>query len=96
MTARMYLIAYDIACPRRWRRIQKAVRRLCRRQQLSVFACRGTPARIARLEDELRRLMDADEDRLMVLDLGPADTAAARLKSMNLMNEIPELEGFLI
>ena len=32
----------------------------------------------------------------MVLDLGPADTASARLKAMNPMTEIPELEGFLI
>lgn len=96
MTARMYLVAYDIASPSRWRHVQKALRPLCRRQQLSVFACRGTPARLARLEAKLRRLMDPEEDRLMVLDLGPADTAAARLKSMNLMNEIPELEGFLI
>jgi CRISPR-associated protein Cas2 len=75
--------------------VQKAVRRLCRRQQLSVFACRGTPARVSRLEKELLRLMDPAEDRLLVLDVGPADTAAARLKAMNSMSEIPELKGFL-
>lgn len=96
MNARMFLIAYDISSPRRWRHVQKALRPLCRRQQLSVFACRGTAARLARLEAKLRRLMDPGEDRLMILDLGPADSAAARLKSMNLLNEIPELESFLI
>ena len=96
MSARLYLVAYDVASPKRWRHIQKIIRRLCRRQQLSVFLCRGSPSRIARLEKELEGVMHATEDRLMVLDLGPADTTSTRLKAMNAMTEIPELEGFLI
>ena len=43
--ARLYLIAYDISCPQRWRRVQKAIKGICRRNQLSVFLCRATPAR---------------------------------------------------
>lgn len=96
MSVRLYLIAYDIASPKRWRRVQKAVRKLCRRSQLSVFVCRGTAARLARLEDELKREMNADDDRLMVLDLGPADTAAPKLKAINSISDIADLGGKIL
>jgi CRISPR-associated protein Cas2 len=96
MSVRLYLVAYDISSPQRWRRVQKAVRRLCRRSQLSVFVCRGTPARLARLESELKRAMHPQDDRLMVLDLGPAETAAAKLKAINSISDIADLGGIVL
>jgi len=93
---RLYLISYDIASPKRWRHVQKQVRRLCRRSQLSVFVCRGTQARLARLEETLRREMDLSHDRLMVIDLGPVDTAAAKLKSINSIADLSELGGTVL
>ncbi len=96
MSVRLYLIAYDISSPKRWRRVQKAMRRLCRRSQLSVFVCRGTPARLARLETTLRGEMDLVSDRLMVLDLGPSETAAAKLKAINSISDITELGGIVL
>ena len=96
MSARLYLVAYDIASPKRWRRIQKTIRRLCQRCQLSVFVCRATPARIARLERDLRGTLHPQEDRLMILDLGPAHSAAAQLRAHNAMTEIIDLEGLVL
>ena len=96
MTIRLYLISYDISSPKRWRHVQKAMRRLCRRSQLSVFVCRGTEARIDALERQLKRVMDLSEDRLMVLDLGPADTAAAKLRDINSITDLSELEGIVL
>lgn len=96
MDVRLFLVAYDIASPKRWRRVQKAVRRLCQREQLSVFVCRGTAARIARLEKELRRVMHPQDDRLMVLDLGPADSAGEKLKLINPMTTMADLEGMVL
>lgn len=96
MSVRLYLVAYDISSPKRWRRVQKAVRRLCQREQLSVFVCRGTAARIARLEAELKRVMHPRDDRLMVLDLGPADTAGAKLKAINPLTTMSDLEGMFL
>jgi CRISPR-associated protein Cas2 len=96
MSARLYVVAYDVASPKRWRRVQKAVRRLCRRSQLSVFVCRGTQARLAKLERLLRQELDLAEDRLMILDLGPADSAAEKLKSINSITDLVELEGAVL
>jgi CRISPR-associated protein Cas2 len=96
MSARLYVVAYDVASPKRWRRVQKAIRRLCRRSQLSVFVCRGTPARLARLEGTLRRELDLAEDRLMILDLGPVGSAAEKLKSINSITDLVELGGAVL
>ncbi len=96
MSVRLYLVAYDVSSPKRWRRVQKAVRRLCRRSQLSVFVCRGTAARLARLEMTLRKEMNLEEDRLMVLDLGPADSAAEKLKAINSITDLTELGGVVL
>lgn len=93
MAVRLYVVAYDIASPKRWRRVQKLVRRLCRRSQLSVLVCRGTEARLARLESALKREMHPVEDRLMILDLGPAKTAAAKLQSINSIADLADLGG---
>ena len=95
-SVRLYLVSYDISSPKRWRRVQKAVRRLCSRSQLSVFVCRGTHARLARLESTLRREMDLTQDRLMVIDLGPADVAAEKLKSINSIADLAELGGIVL
>ena len=96
MTVRLYLISYDISSPKRWRRVQKAVRRLCRRSQLSVFVCRGTSARLARLEATLKREMDLTQDRLLLLDLGPAEAAAERRTSINSITDLVELGGTIL
>lgn len=96
MSARLYLIAYDISSPKRWRRVQKHMRRLCQREQLSVFTCRGTAARIERLETQLRKVMHPTDDRLMILDLGPADSAADKLKQINPCTTMADLEAMVL
>ena len=53
--ASLYLISYDISCPQRRRRVQKAIKGICRRSQLSVFLCRATPARIRQMENQRKR-----------------------------------------
>ena len=96
MQARLYLVTYDIACPKRWRRVQKSIKGICRRGQLSVFICRATEPRIKRLERELRLVMHARDDRLLILDLGPAHSAAPQVASMNPITDIAELEAAIL
>jgi CRISPR-associated protein Cas2 len=96
--ARLYLVAYDVASPKRWRRAVKAVKRLGRRAQLSVFVCRATPRRIRRLEEELKRILDPSEDRLMIVDLGlpTGDDIAARLNALNLPADLARLATTIV
>ncbi len=79
---RLYLVAYDVSSPRRWRRVHKTLKRAGAWAQLSAFFCRMTEGRCRALERELRGHLNADEDRLIVADLGPADQAGKRLSSL--------------
>lgn len=78
----VYIVAYDIKCPRRWRRVVTIVEGYGDRVQLSVFQCRLTKRRrielAARLETEIRRR----EDSVMFFDLGPADSVERRVESL--------------
>jgi CRISPR-associated protein Cas2 len=94
--ARLYLVAYDIACPKRWRRIVKEVKSFCQRSQLSVFVCRASARRIERFENTLRNIMDHDEDRLMILDMGPAAAAADKVRVLNPLSDIVDLEAAIL
>jgi CRISPR-associated protein Cas2 len=96
MDARLYLVAYDISSAKRWRRVQKHLRRLCQREQLSIFSCRGTAARILRLEAQLRQVMHPQEDRLMVVDLGPAETAGPKLKTISPLTRMSDLDAVVL
>lgn len=73
---RPFLVSYDIACPRRWRRVFARLKRAGEPVQLSVFVLRTDAAGAARLEAELRRLIDPAADRLMILPLDPASAPA--------------------
>ena len=76
----MYLVTYDIANRRRWRRVFKLLKRMGEHMQLSVFVCRLPPERMGRLQARLFGLMNPAEDRLIVAELGNAARAAVRLR----------------
>lgn len=77
--SRIFLVSYDIAEPRRWRRVFKLLRENGEHQQLSVFICRLPVARMKRLAARLAMLTDPAQDRLMVIELGTAADAARRI-----------------
>ena len=79
---RLYLITYDVASRRRWRRVYKLLTQAGAWAQYSAFFCRLTSARCEALEQSLRRGLVAGEDRLMVVDLGPAEQAAGRISAL--------------
>lgn len=94
--AHCFLVSYDIAAPSRRRRVARLLDKTGQRNQLSVFLCRCSPARMTRLESEMKSAMDGQEDRLTILDLGPADSAAARIRTMNAMAGIASFETLIV
>lgn len=94
--AHLFLVSYDIACPRRWRRVVRILARTGQRQQLSVFFCRATPARMAGIEKAMKRAMNDGEDRLLIVDLGPAGGAAMRFRSSNAIAAIADLGALIV
>jgi CRISPR-associated protein Cas2 len=79
---RLFIVAYDIADPRRWRRVFKAMHGYGEWLQLSVFQCRLTRRRRADLETRLRELVKNGEDHVLLIDVGPADNIELAVASI--------------
>jgi CRISPR-associated protein Cas2 len=69
----VYLIAYDIVCPKRYRAIYKSMCGHGDALQLSVFRCELTDMELQGLKDKLWPALNLAEDRVMIVDLGPAE-----------------------
>lgn len=69
----VYVIAYDIGCPKRYRRVYKAMRGHGDPLQYSVFRCELTDMELQQLKDLLWPVLNLAEDRVMIIDLGPTD-----------------------
>ncbi|HVV94958.1 MAG TPA: CRISPR-associated endonuclease Cas2 [Hyphomicrobiales bacterium] len=79
---RLYIVTYDIADQHRWRRVFKLMHGYGRWLQLSVFQCRLTARRHAELARRLEAAINARDDHVLILDLGPADKVDPRVESL--------------
>jgi len=73
---RRYLIAYDIAEPRRLRRICSIMESFGERLQYSVFLCDLSVAELLNLEDKVVEVMNRAEDSVVQIDLGQVGASA--------------------
>lgn len=69
----VYLIAYDIVCPKRYRKIYKAMCGHGDAVQYSVFRCELSDMELQSLKDKLWPVMNLHQDRVMIVDLGPTE-----------------------
>lgn len=79
---RLYIVTYDIAEPRRWRRIFRLMNGYGEWLQLSVFQCRLTRKRKVELQAPLSDLINHNADHVLLLDLGHADKVELRVSSL--------------
>ena len=79
---RTYIVTYDIADSRRWRRVFKTMNGFGEWLQLSVFQCRLSRRRRAELETRLRELVKAGEDHVLLIDVGPAERTKLAVASI--------------
>lgn len=82
MDQRLYIVAYDISEPKRWRRIFKLMKGYGEWVQLSVFQCRLTPKQHAELIALLDGIIHHTEDHIILMDLGVADNVNPRVVSL--------------
>jgi len=67
----LYLVAYDICCPRRLHKVSRYLAGYKVGGQKSVYEIWATPAELGRIRADLAELMDAAEDRVHILVLDP-------------------------
>lgn len=78
----LYIVAYDIAEPKRWRRIFRLMEGFGEWLQLSVFQCRLSARRHAELIQLLDGIIHHDDDHVILMDIGPADRVEPRIVSL--------------
>lgn len=70
---KLYVVTYDISSPKRWRHVFRVMKGFGQHIQLSVFRCDLTEADRLELEAALEAEIDAAEDQVLIVDLGPSD-----------------------
>lgn len=73
MARRRHLIAYDIADPRRLRRVCKIMEEFGDRIQYSVFICDLSRAELVHARARVESTMNLAEDSVLIIDIGEPD-----------------------
>ncbi len=73
----LYIVTYDIAAPRRWRRVFRLMEGYGEWVQLSVFQCRLSRRRQIELKLALGEIINHAEDHVIIIDVGPATAIPA-------------------
>ena len=68
-----YIVAYDISDGKRLRRVFKKMHGFGDALQYSVFACDLSAKERIIMEEALTEIMDLKEDRVIIIDIGPAE-----------------------
>ncbi len=82
MDEHLYIVSYDIADQKRWRRIFKLMKGYGEWLQYSVFQCRLSRRRQAELVALLDGILHHKEDHVVLVDIGPADAVKPRVVSL--------------
>jgi CRISPR-associated protein Cas2 len=78
----LYVVSYDIADQKRWRRVFKLMHGYGEWLQLSVFQCRLSMRRHAELVSMINAIIVDGQDHVVMLDLGPAENVKPRVVSL--------------
>jgi CRISPR-associated protein Cas2 len=78
----LYIVTYDIAAPRRWRKVFRIMEGYGEWVQLSVFQCRLTRRRQIELKQALDAVINHAEDHVIIIDVGLAAVNRPRIESL--------------
>jgi CRISPR-associated protein Cas2 len=67
----VFVVTYDIADPKRLRKVFKLMRGYGDHLQLSVFRCELNPRELVELRAELSAVIHHEEDQVLFADVGP-------------------------
>ena len=73
-----YIVCYDVADPKRLRRVFKVCKDFGQHLQFSVFECDLTVSEKLQFEDKLVAEIKREEDQVLFIRLGPAEQRGQR------------------
>ena len=68
----VFLVSYDVCESKRLRKTYKKLCGFGNALQYSVFRCELSPLQLHTLKEQLWEILNLEEDRVMLVDLGPA------------------------
>ena len=93
----LFVVSYDIMDPKRWHKVHRTMKGFGEPLQYSVFACRLTDQGLVRMLLALEELIDSGVDRVMIVNIGPADGKATdRVKFLGRREELPERKATIV
>ena len=93
---RLYIVAYDISSPARWRQVYRIMKGYGHWLQLSVFQCRLTKRRKQEMLGRLEKAIRPGEDHVLIMDIGPAETVDVCIESLGKEWRKPERQAIVI
>lgn len=69
-----YVVCYDVSDPGRCRRVHSMMQGYGDRAQYSVFVCELSGTELAYLKRDISDVLNLDEDRALIVDVGPASS----------------------
>ncbi len=96
MEDHLYIVAYDISDPKRWRRVFRLMKGYGEWLQLSIFQCRLSRKRHAELIALLDGILHHQEDHILLMDIGPADKVDPRVTSLGKAFEAVQREPVIV
>jgi CRISPR-associated protein Cas2 len=78
----LYIVAYDISAPRRWRKVYRIMEGYGEWLQLSVFQCRLARRRQIEMKLALDEVINHAEDHVIIIDVGLAAANRPRIESL--------------
>lgn len=92
-----YVVSYDIMDPKRLQKVHKTMKGFGEPIHYSVFRCDLTLKERAEMRVALHELIQHDQDRVMIIDLGPADgRVAERIKFLGVHAGEPERGAIIV
>jgi CRISPR-associated protein Cas2 len=92
-----YVVSYDIMDPKRLCRVHRAMKGFGEPVHYSVFRCDLTPKGRVEMVASLTKLIKLDEDRVMIIDLGPKDgRAEERIEFLGVHREEMERKYIIV
>ncbi len=92
----LFIVAYDVRDPKRWRKVFNIMHGYGKWLQLSVFQCRLSQIRSLQMEAFLGEAVNQKTDHVIIMDMGPAETVKPRIKSIGKPYEVPEREAVIV
>ena len=93
---RLYIVPYDIADQRRWRRVFKIMKGYGRWLQLSVFQCRLTARRRTDMSARLEKEIHHRDDHILIVDVGPAEKVDPKVESLGKSFESVKRQAIIV